>query len=150
MEIKVAYQNVGGGNKGQHAWLEYCKQIEMDIIFVGEVLVPRNGSGTINMAGYDLATEVKKGTKVAAYWRTEIGNQVRIILDQEDAIGFECGDARIVGVYGRGKSNTREYEQWAQRVVQNAEIRMAYSSGIGTPITQHGAKREKKTGKEGA
>ena len=118
MEIKVAYQNVGGGNKGQHAWLEYCKQKEMDIIFVGEVFVPRNGSGTINMAGYELATEVKKGTKVAAYWRSEIGNQARIILDQEDAIGFECGNARIVGVYGRGKSNTREYEQWAQRVVQ--------------------------------
>ena len=89
--------------------MEFCKQKEMDIIFVGEVFVPRNGSGTINMAGYELATEVKKRTKVAAYWRTEICNQARIILDQEDAIGFECGNARIVGVYGRGKSNTREY-----------------------------------------
>ena len=74
---------------------------------MGEVFVPRNGSGTINMAGYELATEVKKGRKVAAYWRSEIGNQARIILDQEDAIGFECGNARIVGVYGRGKA-TRE------------------------------------------
>ena len=117
MEVRVAYQNVGGGNKGQHAWLEFCKQKEMDIIFVGEVFVPRDGYGRIKMAGYELATEVKKGTKVAAYWRTEIGNQARIILDQEDAIGFECGKTRIVGVYGRGKSNTREYGQWVERVV---------------------------------
>ena len=90
----------------------------MDVMFVGEVFVPRNGSGTINMVGYELAMEVKKGTKVAAYWRTEIGNQASIILDQEDAIGFECGNARIVGVIGRRKTKTREYEQWAQRVVK--------------------------------
>ena len=78
---------------------------------MGEVFVPRNESETINMVGYELATEVKKGTKVAAYWKTEIGNQASIILDQEEAICFECGNVRIVGVYGRGKSNTREYEQ---------------------------------------
>ena len=28
---------------------------------MGEVFVPRNGTGTINMAGYELVTEVKKG-----------------------------------------------------------------------------------------
>ena len=117
MEVKVAYQNVGGGNKGQHAWLEFCNHKEMDIIFVGEVFVPRDGNGTINMGGYELALEVKKGMKVAACWRTEIGNQVSIILDQEDAIGFECGKTRIVGVYDRWKSNTREYGQWVERVV---------------------------------
>ena len=97
MEIKVGDQKVRGGNKGQHAWLEFCKQKEMDIIFVGEVFVPGNGSGTINMAGYELVMEVKKGTIVAAYWRTRISNQARIILDQEDAIRFECGNAGIVG-----------------------------------------------------
>ena len=42
-------------------------------------------------------------------------------MDQEDAIGFKCGNARIVGVYGRGKSNTREYEQWVQRVVHKLQ-----------------------------
>ena len=89
MKIKVKYQNVGEGNKGQHARLEFCKQKEMDIIFVGEVLVPRNGNGTINMAGYELPTGVKKGTKVAAYMKSGIGNQARIILEEEYPIGFE-------------------------------------------------------------
>ena len=48
----------GGEIRGQHAWPEFCKEKD---IFVGEVFVPRNGTGTINMAGYELVTEVKKG-----------------------------------------------------------------------------------------
>ena len=91
--------------------MEFYKEKEMDIIFVGEVFVPRNGSRTINMAGYELATEVRKGTKIVAYWRNRIGNQARLIMEEGDAIGLKWGNTRVIRVYRRGKSNTRTYGQ---------------------------------------
>ena len=48
MVIKVAYQNVGGANKAQGMWLEECQQRGMDVIFVGEVWIPKGRTATIN------------------------------------------------------------------------------------------------------
>ena len=41
----------GGGNKQQHAWLEECRQEEVDIVFVGGGYTPKSRVGTINMLG---------------------------------------------------------------------------------------------------
>ena len=51
-------------------WGCWCPlhQKHMNIIFVGEVFVPRNGNGMTNMGGYEVATEVRKGIKVVACW----------------------------------------------------------------------------------
>ena len=57
MVIKIAYQNVGKGNKAQHAWMENCRQKEVDIIFVGEVFIDKRRHGKINMMGYELVAE---------------------------------------------------------------------------------------------
>ena len=80
----------GGGNKQQHAWLEECRQREVDIMFVGECYVPKSGLGTINMLGYELVTEVKAGMRVLVYWRQGMGVVCEVIIDEADAVGIKC------------------------------------------------------------
>ena len=67
MVIKIVYQNMGKGNKAQHAWLENCRKKEVDIMFVGEVFIDNRRDETINMTGYKLVAELRVTSKVAAY-----------------------------------------------------------------------------------
>ena len=41
MVMKIAYQNVGKGNMAQHAWMENCRQKEVDIFLSGRFLLIR-------------------------------------------------------------------------------------------------------------
>ena len=92
-EVNYGHKNwvleCGGGNKQQHAWLEECRQREVDIIFVGECYVPKYGLGTISMLGYELVTEVKVGMRAVAYWRQGMGDVCEVIMDEVDAIGIK-------------------------------------------------------------
>ena len=89
MGIEIGYQNVGGSNKQQHAWLEECRQREVDIIFMGECYILKSGLVTINMLGYELVTEVKVGIRVVAYWRQRMSDVCEVIIDEVDAIGIK-------------------------------------------------------------
>ena len=42
-------------------------------------------------------------------------------MEEEDGIGLKWGNTRVIGVYGKGKSNMRTYVQWALKGV--GEIR---------------------------
>ena len=100
MVIKVAYQNVGGANKAQGMWLEECQQRGMDIIFVREVWIPKGRVATINQIGYELVTEIRRSSRIAAYWKQGMGDTCEVIMDEDRAIGVRCGGKRVVGVYG--------------------------------------------------
>lgn len=116
--MKIGYQNVGGGNKQQHAWLEECWQREVDVIFIGECYIPKRGLGMMNMMGYELVTKVKAGTRVVVYSRQGMGDICEVIMDEVDAIGIKWQGRKIVGVYGRTKveGGSRRYGEWVRKV----------------------------------
>ena len=118
MWIKIGCQNVGGGNKQQHAWLEECRQRGVDIIFVGECSVPRIALRTINMQGYKLVTEVKGEMRGVAYWRQGMSDICEVIIDEVDAISIKWQGRKIVGVYERRKveGGSRRYGQCVKKV----------------------------------
>ena len=50
--LKVAYMNVGRGCVAAHVFLESCGRKEVDICFVGECWVARDGNGTQSHPDY--------------------------------------------------------------------------------------------------
>ena len=58
--VKVAYQNVAGGPENTHAFLEWCREKEIGIAFVGEAWIEKKGRGTQTHLSFVLITTAKK------------------------------------------------------------------------------------------
>ena len=101
----------GGANKAQGMWLEECQQRGKDVIFVGEVWIPKGRVATINQMGYELVMEIRKSSRIAAYWKQGMGDTCEVIMDEDRAIGIKCEGKRVVGVYAKGNDSRRGYEE---------------------------------------
>ena len=62
-----------------HALLEWAFGKEIDILFVGKMWVEkRKGNRTQTHGAFTLESEVKKGKRVAVYWRKRLDGEVEI------------------------------------------------------------------------
>ena len=39
-------------------------------------------------------------------------------MDDDRTIEIKCGDRRVIGIYGKGDDNVRQYARWVDKVFQ--------------------------------
>ena len=102
--VQVAYQNVAGGPENTHALLELCREKEIEVVFVGEAWIEKNGRGTQTHASFVLITTVKKRRRVMACMRKELEEEVEVTKEEDNVIILqEKNKKKIVGVYLNGR-----------------------------------------------
>ena len=111
--MRVAYQNVGRGSTNAHVLFQWGARENMDIIFVGEAWRDRDGGGnTQQRGGYVMGAGFGKNRLVVGYWKKELKEEIRIILESKRAIGREIGGKFIGAVYGAAGGNQEGMEDW--------------------------------------
>ena len=75
--VQVVYQNVTRGPENTHAFLEWYRARDIEIVFVGKAWIEKNGRGTQTHASFVLITMVKKGRRVMAYVRKGMEEEVK-------------------------------------------------------------------------
>ena len=98
--VQVAYQNVAGGLENTHAFLEWCREKEVGIVFVGEAWIEKNGRGIQTHLSFVLMTTAKKGRRVMAYVRKGTEEKVEVVKEEDNLIILqEKNKKKIGGVY---------------------------------------------------
>ena len=111
--LRVAYQNVGRGSTNTHVLLEWGAKEEVDIIFIGEAWRDREGRGnTQQRSGYVMGGGFGKDQLVVRYWKEELKEKIRVILELKRAIGIEIEGRFIGAVYGAVGGNQEGMEDW--------------------------------------
>ena len=70
--VQVAYQNVMGSASNTNAFVEWCREKEIGIGFVGEAWIEKNGRGTQTQSSFVLISTAKRGRRVMTYMRKGI------------------------------------------------------------------------------
>ncbi|KAF8418272.1 hypothetical protein EV426DRAFT_679732 [Tirmania nivea] len=111
--IKVAYQNVGGGHENTHAFLEWYREEEVDLLFVGEAWIKK---GTQTHPSFTLGSKIKKGRRVMAFWRKRWDRRVKVVSEENNWIFLEFEGKRVGGVYADGKLHGMAWKEWLNKV----------------------------------
>ena len=77
--VYVVYQNVADGLENIHAFLEWYREEEIEIVFVGEAWIERNGRGTQTHSSFVLISTAKRERKVLAYTRKGMEAEVEVV-----------------------------------------------------------------------
>ena len=97
----MAYQNVGRGSTNAHVLLEWGARENVDIIFIGEAWRDRGGKGnTQQRGGYIIGAGFGEDQLVVGYWKDDLKEKIRVILESRRVIGLEIGGKFIGAVYG--------------------------------------------------
>ena len=99
--LKVAYINMVRGCVAAHVFLESCARKEVDICFVGECWVARDGNGTQSHPDYVISGSVSRGTKVVVFIRKHLVDGVSLVAANARVVVGEVGGCRVGGVSGR-------------------------------------------------
>ena len=111
--MRVAYQNVGRGSVNAHVLLEWEARMNVDIIFIGEAWRDRDGGGnTQHRGGYVMGEGFGRDQLVVGYWKEELKEKIRVILESKRSIGIEIGGRFIGAVYGAAGGNREGMENW--------------------------------------
>ena len=110
--LKVAYMNVGRGCVGAHVFLESCARKEVDICFVGEYWITRDGNGTQSHSDYVILGNVRRGTKVVVFIRKVLVDGVSLVAATARAVVVEVGGCRVGGVYEKCGVGMHEMKDW--------------------------------------
>src|SRR6266576_1223290 len=128
-QLEIGYLNMGGSNAGTHAFLERCHAKGVDIIFVGECYMSKDCRGTNTHSAYTMGTRLQKGRRVAVYWKKELNDIVKVVMEEDRAMGVEVGKKRIFGVYGKSGGRRLNYEGWLDRIGRKSTQRDAILVG---------------------
>ena len=111
--MRVAYQNVGRGATNTHVLLEWGAREKVDIIFVREAWRDREGRrNTQQRGGYMMGGGFGKDQLVVGYWKEELKEKIRVILESKRAIEIEIEGRFIGAVYGAAGGNREGMENW--------------------------------------
>ena len=95
--------------------LEWAFKREIDILFVGEMWVEkRKGNRTQTHRAFTLGSGVKKGKRVAVYWRKRLDGEVEVMRDEKNVVVVKIWGKKLGGVYVDGKSRMADWERWLE------------------------------------
>src|SRR6266576_2747744 len=114
-QLRIGYLNVGGSNGGTHAFLERCHVKGVDIMFTRECYISKDFKGTNTYGAYTMGAKVQKGRRVMVYWKKELNDAIKVIMEEDRAIGVEIGGKRIFGIYGKSGGRRQLYEEWLDK-----------------------------------
>ena len=95
-----------------HVFQESCAWKEVDICFVGECWVARDGNGTQSHPDYVMLGSASRGTKVVVFVRKELGDEVSLVVATARVVVVEVGGCRVGGVYGKCGVGVHAMRDW--------------------------------------
>ena len=104
--------NVGRGCVAAYVFLESCAWKEVDICFVGECWVARDGNGTQSHPDYVMLGSVRRGTKLVVFIRKGLVDGVSLVAATARAVVVEVGGCRVGGVYGKCGVGVHAMKDW--------------------------------------
>ena len=104
--------NVGRGCVAAHVFLESCARREVDICFVEECWVARDGNGTQSHPDYVMLGSANRGTKVVVFIRKDLVDGVSLVAATARAIVVEVGGCRVGGVCGKCGMGVYAMKDW--------------------------------------
>ena len=84
--VQVAYQNIVKGLENTHVFLEWCREKEIGIVFVGEAWIDKNVRGTQTDPSFVLMSMAKKERSVMVHVRKEIEEEVVVVKEEDNHI----------------------------------------------------------------
>ena len=104
--------NIGRGCVAPHVFLESCVRKEVDICFVGECWVVRDGNGTQSHTDYVMLGSARRGTKVVVFIRKGLVEGVSLVAATARAVVVEVGGCRVGGVYRKCGVGVHAMKDW--------------------------------------
>src|SRR5436853_109380 len=96
-KLKVGYQNVYNSHINTHAFLDWRKAEGVEVAFMGEAWINREGIEIQMHSMYKVGSGVRKGKRVIVYyWH---GLEILITKDKDDISMAEVGGGKIARVY---------------------------------------------------
>ena len=90
--VRVAYQNVGGGVVATHEFLEFCREEQVGVAFVGECRIERQGGSTQTHPSYDIVGRISKDPRVVAHVRKDLVGACRLVVSDTRFVCLQVGD----------------------------------------------------------
>ena len=111
--VLLAYQNIAGSPENTHGSLEWCREKEIRIVFVGEGWIEKNGRGTQTHPSFMLITIAKQRSRVMAYMRKEIEEEMKVVEEEDNLIILEEKIKKSRGgVYANGRWHVVRWKEW--------------------------------------
>ena len=102
--VHMVYQNVVGGPENTYTFLEWCRDKEIGIVFLGEAWIKKNGRGTQTHPSFVLISKAQKGRRVMLYMRKAMEEEVEVVKEEDNHIILqEENKKKIGGIYGNGR-----------------------------------------------
>ena len=103
---------MAGSHKATHTFLEWCKRRKVDIAFVGECWINKEGNGTQSHPAFITRSEVKKGNRVVGYCKKKLRTEVKVILNEKSMVGVEVWGKKLMGIYADRKLAGERWTGW--------------------------------------
>ena len=84
-----------------HVFLESCARKEVDICFVGECWVARDGNGRQSHPNYVMLGSASRGIKVVVLVKRDLVDGVSLVAATARVVVVEVGGCMVGGVYGK-------------------------------------------------
>ncbi|RPB27053.1 hypothetical protein L211DRAFT_846604 [Terfezia boudieri ATCC MYA-4762] len=91
---------------------------EVDVAFVGEAWIDREGKESQRHPTFVLGSSVRKGRRVLVYWQKSLMDDIRVILEEDNLVVVRVSGKKLGGVYASGKWQGRKWEEWLAGVGQ--------------------------------
>ena len=89
--------------------MERCHEKGVHIAFIGECWINKDGNGTNTHGAYTLGTRVQKGRRVTVYWKKELEDIIKFLMEEDRVMGIEVDGKTIFGIYGKTASMSVNY-----------------------------------------
>ena len=101
------------GLENSHTFLEWGREKEIAIEFVGEAWIEKNGEGIQTQLSFVLLSRAKKRRKVIAYTRKGMEKEVEVLKEEDNYIILqEKNKKKRRGVYTNGRWDREKWKEW--------------------------------------
>ena len=111
-----------GAVENTHTFLEWYREKEVDIVFVGEAWIEKNDRGTETHLSFVLIMTVKNGRRVMAYMRKGMEEEVEVVKEEYNLIILQAKNKKKIGViYINAKWLGENWKDWLGKLEEEIE-----------------------------
>ena len=93
--------------------MEWCRNNEVEIVFVSEVYIEKNSRGTQSHPSFVLMSSTKTKTRVMMFLRKGMEEEMKIVKEEDNHIILqEKNKKKIEGVYVNRKWHRERWKDW--------------------------------------
>lgn len=100
------------GPENAHAFLEWCREMAIGMVFMGEAWIEKNGRGTQTHPNIVLMTTTKKGKTVMTCVRKGMEEEAEVVKEEDNVIILQQKNKKnIGGVYANSRWHGEKWKE---------------------------------------